>query len=172
MVKKQTRSLFLQNNEIRTVFELPKILVDVMYNSQQLLWLDLSYNYLETIETDLLEFPCLKTLYLHGNYIKNLEETKKLNGYRDLQSLTLYANPIETIPNYRLYVLGVMYTYTEVLRKLDQVVVTNREFDKVLVWKEYINKSKFKKLRQFQPAVPKPVPAPPKTEEEEKKQSN
>jgi len=27
-----------------------------MYNSQNLIWLDLSYNYLETIEADLLEF--------------------------------------------------------------------------------------------------------------------
>ena len=52
-----------------------------MYNSRGLIWLDLSYNYLETIEADLLDFPELKTLYLHGNYISNLDETKKLNGF-------------------------------------------------------------------------------------------
>lgn len=46
-----------------------------------MLWLDLSYNYLETIEMDLLQFKQLRTLYLHGNYISNLEETKKLNGF-------------------------------------------------------------------------------------------
>ena len=90
-----------------------------MYNSRNLIWLDLSYNYLETIEADLLDFPDLKTLYLHGNYISNLDETKKLNGFQDLQSLTLYGNPIETVQNYRLWVLGVMYTYTENLRRLD-----------------------------------------------------
>lgn len=56
---------------------------------------------------------------MHGNYIKNLEEAKKLNGFRNLQSLTLYGNPIETIKNYRLWVLGVMYTYNENLRRLD-----------------------------------------------------
>ena len=33
IVKKQTTSLFLQNNEIRSVLELPKVLLDVMYNS-------------------------------------------------------------------------------------------------------------------------------------------
>ena len=69
MVKKQTQSLFLQNNEIRSVEKLPEVLLDVMYNSQNLIWLDLSYNYLETIESDLLQFPQLKTLYMHGNYI-------------------------------------------------------------------------------------------------------
>lgn len=118
----------------------------------------------------MLDFPELKTLYLHGNYIANLDETKKLNGFRDLQSLTLYGNPIETVPNYRLWVLGVMYTYTENLRRLDQVLVTNREFDKVLVWKERIFSGKYKRLKQFKPAVMRPVPALPKSEEEEKKQ--
>ena len=120
----------------------------------------------------MLDFPDLKTLYLHGKYIANLDETKKLNGFRDLQSLTLYGNPIETVPNYRLWVLGVMYTYTENLRRLDQVLVTNREFDKVLVWKERIFSGKYKRLKQFKPAVMRPVPALPKSEEEEKKQNN
>ena len=54
MVQKRTQTLFLQNNEIRSVFELPRVLEDVMYNSQNLIWLDLSYNYLDRIEDDLL----------------------------------------------------------------------------------------------------------------------
>ena len=69
IVQKKTQALFLQNNEIRTIVTLPQVLEDVMYNSRQLTWLDLSYNLLENIEADLLEFPHLKTLYLHGNYI-------------------------------------------------------------------------------------------------------
>ena len=84
IVKKQTHALFLQNNEIRTIAGLPTVLIDVMFNSQNLIWLDLSYNYLETIEADLLQFPLLKTLYMHGNYIANLDETKKLNEFNDL----------------------------------------------------------------------------------------
>ena len=56
VIKKQTTTLFLQNNHFRTIVGLPKVLLDVMYNSQNLIWLDLSYNYLETIEADLLEF--------------------------------------------------------------------------------------------------------------------
>lgn len=172
VVRKQTTALFLQNNELRTIVGLPEVLLDVMWNSQNLLWLDLSYNYLESIEMDLLQFEQLKTLYLHGNYIANLEEAKKLNGFKDLQSLTLYGNPIETIKNYRLWILGVMYTHNENLRRLDQVVVTNREFDKVLVWKERIFQTKSKRLKTFKPEVDKKPPAPPKNEEEEKKQSN
>lgn len=84
-----------------------------------LLWLDLSYNYLEVIEEDILQLPRLQTLYLHGNYIANLDETRKLNQFNNLQSLTLYGNPIETIKNYRLWILGVMYLRNENLRKLD-----------------------------------------------------
>lgn len=171
-VQKRTQALFLQNNEIRTIVSLPQVLTDVMYFPENLQWLDLSYNYLESIEADLLQFEQLKTLYLHGNYISNLEETKKLNGFRDLQSLTLFGNYIETIPNYRLWVLGVMYTYNENLRRLDQVLVTNREFDKVLVWKEHIFKSKSKRLKKLEPTVSKKPPAPPKNEEEEKKQAS
>merc|ERR1712060_322681 len=148
------------NNEIRTVVSLPQVLTDVMYFPENLQWLDLSYNYLESIEADLLQFEQLKTLYLHGNYIS------------DLQSLTLFGNYIETIPNYRLWVLGVMYTYNENLRRLDQVLVTNREFDKVLVWKENIFKSKSKRLKKLEPTVSKKPPAPPKNEEEEKKQAS
>ena len=89
-----------------------------------------------------------------------------------MQSLTLYGNPIETITNYRLWVLGVMYTHNENLRRLDQVLVTNREFDKVLVWKERIFAQKSKRLKKLEPKVVKQVPALPKNEEEEKKQGN
>jgi len=174
LVKKTTTALFLQNNEIRTVVGLPQVLTEVMVCDPyaNLLWLDLSYNYLEAIEEDLLQLQNLQTLYMHGNYISNLEETKKLSGFNNLQSLTLYGNPIETIKNYRLWVLGVMYTRNENLRRLDQVIVTNREFDKVLVWKERIFAQKSRRLKTLKPDVLKQPPAPPKTEEEEKKQTN
>ena len=174
LVKKTTTALFLQNNEIRTVVGLPQVLTEVMICDPyaNLLWLDLSYNYLEAIEEDLLQLQNLQTLYMHGNYISNLEETKKLSGFNNLQSLTLYGNPIETIKNYRLWVLGVMYTRNENLRRLDQVIVTNREFDKVLVWKERIFAQKSRRLKTLKPDVLKQPPAPPKTEEEEKKQTN
>lgn len=77
--------MFLQKNEFRTVVGLSTILKDVMWNSPRLQWIDLSYNYLERIEDEIVQnFPCLKTLYLHGNYILNVEEVKKLGGLKEL----------------------------------------------------------------------------------------
>jgi hypothetical protein len=73
VVKKETTTLYLQKNEFRTIANLSKILKDVMWNHEKLQWIDLSYNYLERIEDVLVtDFPCLKTLYLHGNYILEL----------------------------------------------------------------------------------------------------
>ena len=62
-------SIFLNNNELRTVVGLRTTLDFVMWNPANLEWLDLSYNYLEKIEPEILQFPNLKALYLHGNYI-------------------------------------------------------------------------------------------------------
>ena len=78
VVPTKTLTLFLQNNELRSLVGMAETLEIVMWNSKNLLWLDISYNYLTTIDDDLLDFPELKTLYLHGNYIQNLEQTKKL----------------------------------------------------------------------------------------------
>lgn len=71
-------ALFLNNNELRTVENLRPTLDIVMWYPQNLEWLDLSYNYLEKIEPEILNFPNLKTFYFHGNYVSNLEEVKKL----------------------------------------------------------------------------------------------
>ena len=84
VVPKKTLALFLQNNELRSLAGMESTLEAVMWNHKNLLWLDLSYNFLTTIDKDLLSFPELKTLYLHGNYISNLEETKKLQQFIDL----------------------------------------------------------------------------------------
>lgn len=65
------------------------------------------------------DFPYLKTLYLHGNYILSLEEVRKLNTLPELHTLTLYGNPMEQIDAYRMWVLGVMYLQSESLKKLD-----------------------------------------------------
>jgi Leucine-rich repeat (LRR) protein len=94
-VNVQCTSIFLNNNEIRTVMGLRGILDSVMWEPSRLEWLDLSYNFLERIEIELLEFPNLKTVYLHGNYISNLEEVKKLQDLPYLQTLTLYGNFVE-----------------------------------------------------------------------------
>ena len=71
-------SLFLNNNEIRTFTGLRGILENVMYSPEKLEWLDISYNYLEKIDDEILNFPNLKTFYFHGNYLAKLDEVKKL----------------------------------------------------------------------------------------------
>ena len=88
-------SIFLNNNELRTTRGLRSILDSVIWNPDRLEWLDLSYNFLERVEPEILNFPNLKTLYLHGNYISNLEEVKKLQELPYLQTLNLYGNFIE-----------------------------------------------------------------------------
>ena len=71
-------SLFLNNNELRTIYGLRSILDSVMYSPDKLEWLDISYNYLERIEDEVLNFYNLKTFYFHGNYLSRLDEVKKL----------------------------------------------------------------------------------------------
>lgn len=67
-----------------------------------------------------------------------------------------------------MYVLGVMYqNNNQNLRRLDQVLVTNREYDNVLVWQERLFCNNFKKLKKMVPQNPK-LPPEPKAEEEDK----
>ena len=129
-----------------------------MYRPANLEWLDLSYNYLQNIDIERLEFPNLKTIYLHGNYISNLEEVRKLQDLPTLQILTLYGNFIEQIKGYRLWVLGMMYEKHETLKKFDNVLITRKEFDNVIVWNERLFQSKREKLKRLKPANVKEVP--------------
>ena len=130
-------AILLNNNMLRDLNGLHNTLCKhVLYEPERLQWINLSYNYLVKIDPELLEFQTLKSLQLHGNFIRELGEVQKLNLLPELQTLTLNGNPIEEIKGYRLYVLGMMYTYRETLRRLDSVIVTKNEFDAVLVWNQ------------------------------------
>jgi Leucine-rich repeat (LRR) protein len=59
--------------------------------------MNLSYNYLVTLDPEIKQFKNLKSLQLHGNYINDLEEIKKLGELEFLFELTLNGNPIEEI---------------------------------------------------------------------------
>lgn len=164
IVKKVCRTLLLNNNEIRTISSLLPTLEVVMNFPAKLKWLDLSFNYLTKIEVDILNFPELKTLYLHGNYIYSLEEVKKLSNLSQLITLSLHGNPIEQIPGYRLYVLGIMYSKNDALKKLDSVVITRKEQEGWYVWNEYLHKKRtvFPKLEESK------IKKPPQKDEEAK----
>ena len=76
-----------------------------------------------------------------------------------LQTLNLYGNFIEQVKGYRLWILGMMYEKHETLKKLDNVLVTRKEFDTVIVWNERLFESqKQKGLRKLKPENIKPVP--------------
>ncbi len=62
-----------------------------------------------TLDPEIKRFTNLKSLQLHGNYINDLEEIRKLSDLEFLFELTLNGNPIEEIPGYRLFVLALMY---------------------------------------------------------------
>lgn len=164
VVRKACRTLLLNNNEIRTINKLLPTLEVVMNFPAKLKWLDLSFNYLTKIEADILDLPELKTLYLHGNYIYQLEEVRKLGNLENLISLTLHGNPIEQIPGYRMYVLGIMYKKHQNLKKLDSVVITRKEQEAAYVWNEhlYTKKSSFPKLDETK------IKKPPQKEEDTK----
>ena len=90
-----------------------------MWTTNHLVWLDLSYNYLVNIEDEISKFPNLTNLYLQCNYIKNLEETRKLAQLSELKTLNLFGNPIEQVPGYRMFVLGAIYAENDALKRLD-----------------------------------------------------
>lgn len=153
----EVNSIFLNNNEIRDIKGLSETLCFVLPSSNpvNLQWLNLSYNYLQKIDVEVLNFPQLKTLNLHGNFISDLEEVRKLGELEHLRSLTLNGNPFEEIEGYRLYVLGLLFLKHESLRKLDSVYVTTSEIDNVIVWNERLQKQNLSKLRKLRPKLPR-----------------
>ena len=79
-IEYHVNSLLLNNNEIRDIHGLYDTLTFVLPHSDpsQLQWLNLSYNFLIKIENEILNFVNLKSLQLHGNYIADIEQVKKL----------------------------------------------------------------------------------------------
>jgi len=75
---------------------------------------------------------------------------------------------MEQIDNYRMWVLGIMYLQSESLKKLDQVVITRKEYDAVIVWNECLNpRANWKKIKPEKLDNIKKVPAL-KTDDDEK----
>lgn len=131
--------MFLNNNPIRSITGLYTVLESVMWTTNRIKWLDLSYQYLTQIEDEILNFPELQTLYLHGNFVYQMAEVEKLAMIPKLRVLTLHGNQIEQIPGYRLYVIGLIMERNKYFKKFDTVLITKRERDNVVVWNERLN---------------------------------
>ena len=48
--------------------------LDVVEFPEDIAWLDLSFNDITSISNDILEFPALKMIYLHGNKIRRFAD--------------------------------------------------------------------------------------------------
>lgn len=86
-------------------------------------WLDLSFNFISTIDESILELVNLKTLQLHGNQIHSITEYLRLGGLPQLHAFTANGNPTERFGNYRAVVIGAL----EHLHTLDHTLITKAE---------------------------------------------
>ena len=102
-----------------------------------LTWVDLSFNKITEIP-DFSQFPII-ILYLHANEIKNINEVKKLKCLEELQSLTLYGNPIQDqIANYKYSVLNMLKCEREwSIKKFDFAVLSDRDHDNMKTLKDF-----------------------------------
>lgn len=74
------------------------------------------------IDYDFKDVPQLKVLYLHCNYIYDMNVLKKLDHLSELKTLTIHGNPLTNVPSFRIYVIGMLPG----LKKLDSVVVSRK----------------------------------------------
>jgi len=128
-----------------------------MYHSDKLSWIDLSHNNLTSLTEEFKMFPHLRTLNLHCNYINDLSEIAKLSPITTLKTLSIHGNAIDTIPSFRLYIIGILPQ----LQKLDTVLITKKERDNAIVWKGAFGHNKFPKVKNptFPPEKEKPKQA-------------
>eukprot|EP00439_Symbiodinium_sp_Y106_P028927 s2794_g3.t1 len=56
---------------------------------QNLQWLDVSFNHLTAVDPEILQFPNMKALYLHGNNLSKLGDVERLKKLPKLISLTM-----------------------------------------------------------------------------------
>jgi len=144
-------SLILSYNEIRSLDNTYDIVNKVMFNCKKLSWLDLSHNYLVALSPELQNFPELRTLNIHCNYIHDLSELRKIQPIKTLKSLTVHGNPLDLIPSFRLYIIGLLPQ----LQKLDTVLISKKEKDNAHVFVNTFNHTKFPKVD------PKEIQKPP-----------
>lgn len=88
-------------------------------------WIDLSHNYLQKLDYDFVDFPNLKTLYLHCNYLYSFDELLKISALKELKNFTIHGNSITAVSNFRLLVISILPQ----LKKLDSVLISKKERD-------------------------------------------
>merc|ERR1711900_66943 len=97
-------SVRINNNYLENLKGFPEALEAINIQPNKLTFLDLSWNMLAKIPAELLQYPSLKALYLHGNKIEKIPQVDKLKKLPLPRSFTSNGNPIKCVPNYRVYV--------------------------------------------------------------------
>ena len=113
----------LANNRLENLDGLSEFLKQVLDDTLELRWLDLSNNQLTKVDPVLLNYPNLSCLYLQGNQINTLREIDKLSGLTNLSKITIQGNPVQSKKNYRTRVTAVLPK----LRSLDVIAVTKED---------------------------------------------
>jgi Leucine-rich repeat (LRR) protein len=131
--RKQTeviKALRLGNNEIRSMEIIYKFLKNTL-DTTNIMWLDLSFNKVETISVNIMKyFPNITTLNLHANRISRLSELRKLALLTTVKAISLQGNPVEEHKHYRNFVLY----FCPWLRQFDMSPVTAGEVKRMNVW--------------------------------------
>ncbi|KAM8975632.1 leucine-rich repeat-containing protein 51 [Pelodytes ibericus] len=133
-----SQAVRLNNNTLTDLLGFREMIENLLSDSRQLCWIDLSFNDLPGIDPILTTYHQLSVLNLHGNSICQLSEVEKLSALPNLKSLTLHGNPIESEKGYRSYVLSVLPQ----IKSLDFSAVTNQERVTAEVWKRMNSKLK------------------------------
>ena len=129
IIEEIVSGLKLNNNDLNDLSGFADA-VEKVSSSQNVQFLDLSFNQLDEVGDDLASFENLNSLYLTGNKIRRFSDIFKLKGLSGLRSLSLQGNPISERKDYRLKILHAFPT----LSKLDFTAVTRADRDRVATW--------------------------------------
>mmetsp|Transcript_19614 Transcript_19614/g.27676 ORF Transcript_19614/g.27676 Transcript_19614/m.27676 type:complete len:142 (+) Transcript_19614:1-426(+) len=109
---------------------------------QNLQWLDVSFNHLTAVDPEILQFPNMKALYLHGNNLSKLGDVERLKKLPKLISLTMNGNPIQSAKIYRCFILGCLPQ----LKSLDHTSITEEEASGAAGWyRGHLHRQKIRK---------------------------
>lgn len=127
-----TTCLRLCNNSLKNLEGLDDAVTEMFDYPEKVEWFDFSFNELTTIDDNMLQYKNLKSIYLHGNQITDLNEIVKLRELPLLKSLAMHGNPIEEIkdPPYRMFVIGALPS----LMRLDFCTITPQDREEADLW--------------------------------------
>lgn len=96
-----------------------------LQNFQNLKKIDLSDNSISTLPPPKIfsGLKSLKFLYLHNNNISNWNDIQSLTGLTEIMHLTLFSNPVCSIPGYRHFLVNSIQS----LLALDNFLITDEE---------------------------------------------